>query len=92
MWGALSRIFYKKQDKFETSNEETIMDKGEGKRVQECDTETHATRQVSEDLFSDDSDYKLLLFNIIVFNIVTNQVKITLLYIYLFEFNHSLLF
>lgn len=48
MWGALSRIFYKKQDKFETSNEETIMDKGEGKRVQECDTETHATRQAKQ--------------------------------------------
>ncbi|XP_014275240.1 patronin isoform X3 [Halyomorpha halys] len=48
MWGAISRIFYKKLDKFETSNEETIMDKGEGKRVQETDTETHATRQAKQ--------------------------------------------
>ncbi|CAH1389035.1 unnamed protein product [Nezara viridula] len=48
MWGAISRIFYKKQDKSDTSNEESIMDKGEGKRAQECDTETHATRQAKQ--------------------------------------------
>ena len=48
MWCAISRFFNKQNTKLDTSNEEAIMDKGEGKKGQEYETETHANRQVSK--------------------------------------------
>lgn len=47
MWGAISRLFHKQNGKLEPSNEATIMDKGEAKRLQESEAETFATREVS---------------------------------------------
>lgn len=47
MWGAISRLFHKQNGKLETTDEGTIMDRGEGKKPLESEAESHATRQVS---------------------------------------------